>query len=49
MIVTINYMTQSFHFGAVDYLLNPVDDGVLEEAVKPAGIRLINDKDERIL
>ncbi len=29
-----NYMTQAFHFSAVDYLLKPVDDDLLVEAVK---------------
>lgn len=38
-----NYMTQAFHFSAVDYLLKPVDDDLLIEAVKRAGKR-IDDK-----
>jgi two-component system, LytTR family, response regulator len=29
-----NYMTQAFHFSAVDYLLKPVDDELLAEAVR---------------
>ncbi len=29
-----NYMTQAFRFSAVDYLLKPVDDELLREAVK---------------
>ncbi|MEP6701297.1 MAG: LytTR family DNA-binding domain-containing protein [Bacteroidota bacterium] len=35
-----NYMTQAFHFSAVDYLLKPVDDDLLIEAVKRAGKRI---------
>ncbi|MFI5131431.1 MAG: LytR/AlgR family response regulator transcription factor [Chitinophagales bacterium] len=35
-----NYMTQAFHFSAVDYLLKPVDDEMLAEAVKRAGKRI---------
>lgn len=35
-----NYMTQAFHFSAVDYLLKPVDDELLIEAVKRAGKRI---------
>ena len=35
-----NYMTQAFHFSAVDYLLKPVDDELLAEAVKRAGKRI---------
>jgi two-component system, LytTR family, response regulator len=31
-----NYMTQAFRFSAVDYLLKPVDDELLSEAVKRA-------------
>jgi two-component system LytT family response regulator len=31
-----NYMTQAFHFSAVDYLLKPVDEELLAEAVKRA-------------
>jgi two-component system, LytTR family, response regulator len=31
-----NYMTQAFHFSAVDYLLKPVDDELLVDAVKRA-------------
>jgi two-component system, LytTR family, response regulator len=31
-----NYMTQAFRFSAVDYLLKPVDDDLLTEAVKRA-------------
>jgi two-component system, LytTR family, response regulator len=37
-----NYMTQAFHFSAVDYLLKPVDDDLLAEAVKRAGKRIEN-------
>jgi two-component system LytT family response regulator len=35
-----NYMIQAFHFSAVDYLLKPVDDDLLIEAVKRAGKRI---------
>jgi two-component system, LytTR family, response regulator len=35
-----NYMVQAFHFSAVDYLLKPVDDELLAEAVKRAGKRI---------
>jgi len=35
-----NYMTQAFHFSAVDYLLKPVEDDLLKEAVKRAGRRI---------
>lgn len=35
-----NYMTQAFHFSAVDYLLKPVDDDLLVEAVKRAAKRI---------
>ena len=35
-----NYMTQAFHFSAVDYLLKPVDDDLLVDAVKRAGKRI---------
>ena len=35
-----NYMTQAFHFSAVDYILKPVDDELLIEAVKRAGKRI---------
>lgn len=35
-----NYMTQAFHFSAVDYLLKPVDDDLLTEAVKRARKRI---------
>lgn len=31
-----NYMIQAFHFSAVDYLLKPVDEELLSEAVKRA-------------
>jgi len=34
------YMTQAFHFSAVDYILKPVDDDLLIEAVKRAGKRI---------
>lgn len=33
-------MVQAFHFSAVDYLLKPVDDDLLIEAVKRAGKRI---------
>jgi two-component system LytT family response regulator len=35
-----NYMTQAFRFSAVDYLLKPVDDELLDEAVKRAAKRI---------
>jgi two-component system LytT family response regulator len=35
-----SYMTQAFHFSAVDYLLKPVEDGLLAQAVKRAGKRI---------
>jgi two-component system, LytTR family, response regulator len=35
-----NYMMQAFHFSAVDYLLKPVDDDLLIEAVKRAGKKI---------
>jgi two-component system LytT family response regulator len=35
-----NYMMQAFRFSAVDYLLKPVDDELLIEAVKRAGKRI---------
>ncbi|MEO7445108.1 MAG: LytTR family DNA-binding domain-containing protein [Ferruginibacter sp.] len=35
-----NYMNQAFHFSAVDYLLKPVDDELLIEAVERAGKRI---------
>src|SRR5690606_36867715 len=35
-----NFMTQAFHFSAVDYLLKPVDDELLIQAVKRAGQRI---------
>ena len=34
------YMVQAFHFSAVDYLLKPVDDELLIEAVKRAAKRI---------
>lgn len=37
-----NYMIQAFHFSAVDYLLKPVEDDLLMEAVKRAGVRINN-------
>lgn len=40
-----SYMTQAFHFSAVDYLLKPVDDDLLVEAVKRAGKRIEEKKD----
>lgn len=35
-----NYMMQAFHFSAVDYLLKPIEDDLLAEAVKRAGKRI---------
>lgn len=35
-----NYMVQAFHFSAVDYLLKPVDEELLVEAVKRAGKKI---------
>ena len=35
-----NYMIQAFHFSAVDYLLKPIEDDLLIEAVKRAGKRI---------
>ena len=35
-----NYMIQAFHFSAVDYLLKPVEDDLLTEAVKRAAKRI---------
>ncbi len=35
-----NYMAQAFHFSAVDYILKPVEDELLAEAVKRAGKRI---------
>lgn len=35
-----NYMTQAFHFSAIDYILKPVDDELLVEAVKRAAKRI---------
>lgn len=35
-----NFMTQAFHFSAVDYLLKPVDDDLLIQAVKRANQRI---------
>jgi two-component system LytT family response regulator len=35
-----NYMTQALHFSAVDYILKPVEDDLLVEAVKRAGKRI---------
>ncbi|HQY11929.1 MAG TPA: LytTR family DNA-binding domain-containing protein [Ferruginibacter sp.] len=37
-----NYMIQAFHFSAVDYLLKPVEDDLLMEAVKRAWVRINN-------
>ncbi|MGZ8558584.1 MAG: LytR/AlgR family response regulator transcription factor [Chitinophagaceae bacterium] len=36
-----NYMTQAFHFSAVDYLLKPVDEELLIQAVKRAGKKIV--------
>ena len=36
-------MTQAFHFSAVDYLLKPVDNDLLTEAVK-RGVKRIEEK-----
>ena len=41
-----NYMTQAFHFSAVDYLLKPVDDDLLIQAVKRAGQRIFRSLQE---
>lgn len=38
-----NYMIQAFHFSAVDYILKPVEEDLLVEAVKRAG-KIIEDK-----
>jgi two-component system, LytTR family, response regulator len=38
-----NYMVQAFHFSAVDYLLKPVEDELLVEAVKRA-VKKIEEK-----
>lgn len=35
-----DYMVQAFHYSAIDYLLKPVDDDLLIEAVKRAGKRI---------
>ncbi|MEO6253996.1 MAG: LytTR family DNA-binding domain-containing protein [Ferruginibacter sp.] len=35
-----NFMVQAFHFSAVDYLLKPIDDELLIEAVKRAAKRI---------
>lgn len=35
-----NYMLQAFHFSAIDYLLKPIEDDLLTEAVKRAGKRI---------
>ncbi len=35
-----NYMLQAFHFSAIDYLLKPVEDDLLKEAVKRAANRI---------
>jgi two-component system LytT family response regulator len=35
-----DYMSQAFHFSAVDYLLKPVDEDLLAEAVLRAGKRI---------
>ena len=35
-----NYMTQAFHFSAIDYLLKPVDEELLIKAVERAGKRI---------
>ena len=44
-----NFMTQAFHFSAIDYILKPVEDELLVKAVQRASQR-INEKDggERI-
>lgn len=39
------YMTQAFRYSAVDYLLKPVDDELLVEAVNRAGKRIGQKKD----
>lgn len=40
-----NFMTQAFHFSAVDYLLKPVDDDLLIQAVKRASLRINKSKE----
>ncbi len=40
-----NYMVQAFHLSAVDYLLKPVEDDLLIEAVKRAGKRIEHKKE----
>ena len=35
-----NYMTQAFRYSAVDYLLKPVDDELLVDAIKRAVKRI---------
>jgi two-component system, LytTR family, response regulator len=42
-----DYMIQAFHFSAVDYLLKPVDDELLAEAVKRAGKKIAEKKGGR--
>ena len=42
-----NYMIQAFHFSAVDYLLKPVEDDLLTEAVKRAARRIEQNTDGR--
>jgi two-component system LytT family response regulator len=42
-----NYMLPAFHFSAVDYLLKPVEEDLLIDAVKRAEKRIGNKKDNR--
>jgi two-component system, LytTR family, response regulator len=42
-----SYVVQAFHFSAVDYLLKPVDDELLAEAVKRAGKKIEEKADSR--
>lgn len=35
-----NYMIQAFHFSAIDYLLKPIEDDLLVNAVKRASLRI---------
>jgi two-component system LytT family response regulator len=39
-----SYAVQAFHFSAIDYLLKPVDEELLVEAVKRAGKRIEDKK-----
>ncbi len=44
-----NYMLQAFHFSAVDYLLKPVEDDLLKEAVKRAATRITGKSNPQLL